>query len=138
MCVCNSTGNTLVWRTSITGGTVATFGPDAMVGENDTDGGFTAVLAVRANGVSVSTLTFNPSTVSAAGSGGVDVTCEGTASTSTTNIAVTFAGTFIFLYPIIFIEDAHNYVEGRSHGIQCLFVTLSFTSFLRRTLKGES
>ena len=72
-----------------------------MVGGNDSDGGFTAVLTVRANGVSVSTLTFNPSTVRAAGSGGVDVACEGTASTSTANIAVTSAGTFIFLYPII-------------------------------------
>ena len=100
MCVCNSTGNLFIWRTSITGGSVATFGPSAMVGDNDTDGGFTAVLTVRANGVSASTLTFNPSTVRAAGSGGVDVTCEG-ASTSTVNIAVTSAGTFIFLYPII-------------------------------------
>ena len=101
MCVCNSTGNLLIWRTSITGGSVATFGPSAMVGGNDSDGGFTAVLTERANGVSASTLTFNPSTVRAAGSGGVDVACEGTASTSTANIAVTSAGTFIFLYPII-------------------------------------
>ena len=97
MCVCNSTGNTLVWRTSTTGGTVATFGPGAMVGDNDTDRGFTAVLTERANGVSVSTLTFNPSTVNAAGPGGVNVTCESTGtSTNTTHIAVTFAGTFMF------------------------------------------
>ena len=54
---------TTIWRTSITGGSVATFGPSAMVGDNDTDGGFTAVLTVRA---SASTLTFNPSTVRAA------------------------------------------------------------------------
>ena len=54
-----------------------------MVGDNnDTDGGFTAVLTERANGVNVSTSTFNPSTVKAAGSSGVDMTCEGTASTS--------------------------------------------------------
>ena len=54
VCVCNSTGVTLVWRTSITGGCVAIFGPSAMVGDNETDGGFTAVLTERANnGVNV-------------------------------------------------------------------------------------
>ena len=68
---------TLVWRTFITGSTsVATFGPSAMVGDNDTDSGFTAVLTERTNGVFISTLTFNPSTVSAAGSSGVNVICE--------------------------------------------------------------
>ena len=111
--MCNSTGNTLVWRTSITGGTVATFGPGAMVGDNDTDGEFTAVLTERVNGVSVSILTFNPSTVSAAGPGGVDVTCEDTASTSTVNIAVTSAGirlSFCTQYFLLKTHAAHNLI----------------------------
>ena len=62
----------------------------------DSNGGFTAVLTERANGVSASTMNFNPATVNAAGSGGVDVTCEDIASVgavNTTNIAVTYAGT---------------------------------------------
>ena len=60
------------------------------------DGGFTAVLTERANGVSVGTLTFNPSTVRAAGSTGVDVTCEGF-SIATNNIAVTIAGNVLVI-----------------------------------------
>ena len=87
MCVCNTTGNTLVWRTPITD-TIAAFLPSANVGDNETEVGFTAVLTERANGVSVSTLTFNTSTVRAAGSGGVNVTCEGS-SVMTDNVAVT-------------------------------------------------
>ena len=51
-----------LWRTCITD-SVATFDPSAMVGDNnETDGGFTAVLTERANGVNASTLTFHPST----------------------------------------------------------------------------
>ena len=90
MCVCNTTGNTLIWRTSLTGA-VANFTSSSNAGDSESDGGFTAVLTERANGVSVSTLTFNPYTVRAVGSTGVDVTCEGF-SVATNNIVVTPAG----------------------------------------------
>ena len=73
---------------------IVTFGADAMVGDTGSNGGFTAVLTERANGVSASTMNFNPATVNAAGSGGVDVTCEDIASVgavNTTNIAVTYS-----------------------------------------------
>ena len=91
MCVCNTNGDALLWSTSITG-LLAAFLPSASVGANGTIGGFTAVLTERANGVSVSTLTFNTSTVSAAGDSGVDVTCDGS-SVMTRNVAFTSAGT---------------------------------------------
>ena len=94
MCVCNSTGNVLVWSTSVTG-TVAAFLSSASAGTNETEGGFTAVLTERANGVSVSTLTFNPSNVRATGTLGVEVTCEGS-SVMTDNIAVTSAGNVVY------------------------------------------
>ena len=95
MCVCNTTGNTLIWRTSVNGA-VANFTSSSNVDDSESDGGFTAVLTVRANGVSVGTLTFNPSTVRAAGSTGVDVTCEGF-SVAINNIAVTIAGNVLVI-----------------------------------------
>ena len=96
MCVCNATGNTLIWKTSVNGGAVANFTSSSNVGDSESDGGFTAALTERANGVSVGTLTFNPSTVRAAGSTGVDVTCEGF-SVATNNIAVTIAGNVLVI-----------------------------------------
>ena len=89
MCMCTVTGNILIWRTSITSGAVATFISVDNVGTSESEGGFTGVLTERANGMSVSTLTFNPSTVRP--NNGVSVTCEGNVA-MTTNIAVTSAG----------------------------------------------
>ena len=91
MCVCNITGNLLIWRTS-TSGSVAAFTPNTIFSQSKR--GFTAVLTQRANGTSVSTLTFNPSIV---GPNGVDVTCEGRNNHMTTSIAVTSAGNVILL-----------------------------------------
>ena len=93
--MCNSTGNTLIWRTSVTGA-VANFTSSSNVDDSDSDGGFTGVLTERANRVSVGTLIFSPSTVRAAGSTGVDVTCEGF-SVATNNIAVTTAGNVLVI-----------------------------------------
>ena len=96
MCVCSVTGLTLAWKTtSITGSSfIVAFGASSTVGANGSDNGFSGILTEKANGVFVSTLTFN---LLIAGKGGVDVTCEDFASvngdSSTTNIAVTPAGT---------------------------------------------
>ena len=99
MCVCNVTGNILIWRTSIISGPVAAFTSLTNVGTSESNSGFTAVLTKRANGMSISTLTFNPSIVRAVGSGGVNVTCEG-GSANTTNIAVTSAGSVHVVYRV--------------------------------------
>ena len=101
--MCTINGNVLIWSTSITSGPVAAFGSTNNVGASESEGGFTGVLTGRANGMSVSTLTFNPSIVRAVGSGGVDVTCE-SSSFMTTNIAVTSAGNVILLKCMMLIS----------------------------------
>ena len=115
MCVCNSTGPTLVWDTSISG--EIPFGAPEMAGATGSAGEFTAVLTERANGMSSSTLMFNPSTVRAA-AGPVTVTCDDIASLvtviNTTNITVTSAGNNYFVVPryehhIIILQ--HEYID---------------------------
>ena len=92
MCVCNSTGNFLLWITSITNGII--FSAGAMAGDTGIIGEFDVVLTEKVNGFNISTLTFNPSTVRATGSGGVNVTCSDTTVASTANVVVTSAGIY--------------------------------------------
>ena len=107
MCVCNSTGPTLVWDTSISG--AISFGAPEMAGATGSAGEFTAVLTERANGMSSSTLTFNPSTARAA-AGPVTVTCDDIASLvtviNTTNITVTSAGNNYFCLYLFYNTSA--------------------------------
>ena len=91
--MCTVTGNLLIWWTSITSGAVATFTTTIITSQSN--GGFTGVLTERANGMTISTLTFNPSIVRAVGSAGIGVTCEGSV-TAATNIAVTPAGNVVY------------------------------------------
>ena len=102
--MCTVNGNLLVWKTSITIGAVAAFTSTANVGTIESNSGFTAVLTERANGMSISTLTFNPSIVRPNGSGGVNVTCVGdSANTTKLNIiAVTSAGNVVYRVVVVY------------------------------------
>ena len=100
--MCTSNGTTLAWETSLSGG--ITFGVGEMAGANgsaasSSGGEFSAVLTERANGLSSSTLMFNPSTIRAA-TGPVTVSCDDVALAgviNTTSITVTSAGNSNFL-----------------------------------------
>ena len=84
MCVCNVTGSSLVWGTSLTSGAVAIYSTTAPVGTTATVNGFTANLVlVNPTGLIVSTLTFNPSAIRSMHTGLSEfiVSCEDVVST---------------------------------------------------------
>ena len=101
--MCNSTEAMLRWRTSVTGASLVLFDSNSMVGSTGSfGGGFSGNLTMNNSGF-ISTLTFNPSTVRSAGSGGVvAVLCDDLSSiAATADITVTSAGMYMLLIMIV-------------------------------------